>query len=295
MSAIDLPAAVAFLAGHGRLLDRHRLAYLAGRGEAGPVLAALDGYRNSDGGYGWGLEPDLRSTDGQPAGALHAFEAIADVSPATTPRAVDLCDWLQKNSLADGGLPFALPIVDPEATSPIWTGADASSSSMQITSAVAAQAHRVAGHDSAVANHPWLARATRFCLDAIGAIGDDPHAYEVSFALQFLDATAASGIEVDHLVSAVGRHLRADGSMAVAGGAAGETLHLLDFSPRPDGPSRNLVTTSAMAADLDRLAALQQPDGGWVVDYQSASPMASLEWRGYATVKAIATLRANGR
>jgi hypothetical protein len=48
-----------------------------------------------------------------------------------------------------------------------------------------------------------------------------------------------------------------------------------------------------VATDLDRLAALQQPDGGWTVDYISASPAAALEWRGYATVKAFATLRAN--
>ena len=36
------------------------------------LLAALDGYRNPDGGYGWGLEPDLRTPESQPGAALHA-------------------------------------------------------------------------------------------------------------------------------------------------------------------------------------------------------------------------------
>jgi hypothetical protein len=138
-----------------------------------------------------------------------------------------------------------------------------------------------------------LARATRFCLDAIGALGPDPHAYEVSFALQFLDAIAESGIDVGDQVAALTRHLRDDGSMAVAGGTADETLRLLDFSPLPGRPSRSGLSRSTVDADLERLAALQQDDGGWVVDYATTSPIAALEWRGYATVKAITTLRAN--
>ena len=42
------------------------------------MLAAVEAYRNPDGGYGWGLEPDLRSRTSQPGGALHALEAFAD-------------------------------------------------------------------------------------------------------------------------------------------------------------------------------------------------------------------------
>ena len=88
------------------------------------VLAAVDGYRNPDGGYGWGLEPDLRSRTSQPGGALHAFEAFADVAPATTARAAELCDWLDGVTLPDGGLPFALPVPDPAACAPFWASAD---------------------------------------------------------------------------------------------------------------------------------------------------------------------------
>ena len=70
---VDLTAAAGFLAGSARVLDRRRFDLLFGDGTPGPVLAAVDGYRNPDGGYGWGLEPDLRSRTSQPGGALHAF------------------------------------------------------------------------------------------------------------------------------------------------------------------------------------------------------------------------------
>ena len=47
-------------------------------------------------------------------------------------------------------------------------------------------------------------------------------------------------------------------------------------------------------ADTDGLAGLQQRDGGWTVDFEPASAAAALEWRGYATVQAIAILKRNG-
>jgi hypothetical protein len=53
---------------------------------------------------------------------------------------------------------------------------------------VAATAHRVAVHDPAVAAHPWLAHATRYCLGAIQALRDMPPAIELAFAIQLLDA-----------------------------------------------------------------------------------------------------------
>lgn len=50
---------------------------------------------------------------------------------------------------------------------------------------------------------------------------------------------------------------------------------------------------AAVAADLERLAAEEDEDGGWSVDFQSYSPAAALEWRGYATVRALSVLRDN--
>lgn len=280
------------------MLDRRRFAAVVGGTNPETrraVLAALDGYRNADGGYGWGIEPDLRAPESQPAGALHALEAIADAGPETSESAPGLLDWLAQVTLDDGGLPFALSLADPVACAPFWATADPGTASLQITAAVAARAHRAAGFDPRIGEHPWLERATRYCFDAIASMHEAPFAYVLSFALQFLDAAADTHPEALELLDRLGRFVPADGSVPVAGGAPGESLHLLDYAPTPGRPVRALLDAEAVARDLDRLANGQQADGGWAVDFDSYSEAAKLEWRGYATVSAVSILIANGR
>jgi len=291
--SVDLGAAAGFLAGCGRVLDRRRFDLLFGDGDAEAVLAAVDGYRNPDGGYGWGLEPDLRSRTSQPGGALHAMEVFADVAPATTDRARQLCDWLASVSNADGGLPFALPQPDPAASAPFWLD-PSPESNLQITAIVAATAHRVAATDPAVAGHPWLARATDHCLAAVRDLDAQPHAMVLAFAAQLLDAAAPGRPEAAELVEALRPHVPADGLLHVAGGADDEFMRPLDFTPLPGGPVRDLFAPAVVDAELERLANGQEPDGGWTVDFASYSPAATLEWRGHRTVQALSLLRANG-
>ena len=290
----DLPAATAFMASNARLLDRRRFQLLVEDAEPGAALAAVEAYRNPDGGYGWGLEPDLRSPESQPGGALHAFEAFADVAPATSPRAVELCEWLASVALPDGGLPFALSVSDPAGCAPFWASADPEVSSLQITAYVTAAAHRVAAHDPAVAGHAGLTRATDYCLGAIDSIGDEPHALALAASLQFLDVVHATRPEATPLIARLGRLIPPDGLVRVAGGTEEETMRPLDFAPAPDSPVRALFDSETITAELERLAAEQQEDGGWAVDFRSYSPAAELEWRGYATVRAVSILQRNG-
>jgi len=288
---MDLHAARSFMATQARTLDRRRFELIdpEAEGDPGAVLAAVDGYRNADGGYGWGLEPDLRSAESQPGGALHAFEAMADAAPAPTPRAKELCDWLAANSLPDAGLPFALPLADPTGVAPFWAGADPTTSSLQITAYVAAEAHRLAKHDAGVAEHPWLERATRYCLDAIAALTERPFAIALNAALQLADQ-----IDDPDMAEQLGRFVPQDGRVPVVGGKPDEAMRPLDLAPYPDSAARRYIDEEAVAKDIERLAGEQQDDGGWVVDFQSYSPAAELEWRGYATVRAVEVLTANG-
>jgi hypothetical protein len=289
--SIDLEAAIAFVAGHARILDRRRLDLMLG-GDAAAVLPAVDAYRNADAGFGWGIEPDLRAPGSQPVGAMHALEVLAEVAAAghdTGERGATLCDWLAEHSSPEGALPFTLPIRDPAGCAAIWLTGDHTDNSLRMTAQIAANAHRLAAADAAVAAHPWLAAATRWTCAAIARL-DAPHAYELMFAVRFLDAVADHDADAATLLDDVRRLLPPDGVVPVEGGTPEETLRPLDFAPRAGGAARRLFGADVIAADLERLARRQQPDGGWTVDFASASPAAALEWRGYATVAAVAIL-----
>lgn len=293
--SVDLSRAASFLAGHGRLLDRRRLELILGQAEPDAVLAAVDGYRNGDGGYGWGLEPDLRAPESQPGGALHAFEVFEEIVPVTTPCAVALCDWLDSVTLPDGGLPFALPVADASACAPFWVNAEHAVSSLQSTTFAAGAALRVAVHDPAVAAHPWLARASQYCFDALSTLESAPHAIALSFAVRFLDAAYERYPAAPPLLARLAQFVPDDGRVPVEGGSEGETMRALNFASGSGSPASALFRAEVIDAELDEVAAQQQDDGGWTVDFASYSPAAALEWRGYVTVGAVLTLKRAGR
>jgi hypothetical protein len=153
----------------------------------------------------------------------------------------------------------------------------------------------VARHDPAVARHPWLARATRYCLDAIANRERPGSTLELLFALGFLDEIAGDKPAAAPLLERFAAAIPPTGSLRVQGGADDEYIRPLDFAPLPDRPIRRHVAPDTVAADLDRLAGRQRDDGGWDVDHVAHSPAAALDWRGYATVHALAILQANGR
>ncbi|HCT81520.1 MAG TPA: hypothetical protein DGG94_12730 [Micromonosporaceae bacterium] len=291
--AVDLYQAAAFMAANARLLDRRRLQLLIGEANHGPVLEALEGYRNPDGGYGWGLEPDLRSPESQPGGALHAFEVFEEIGPATSPHAVQLCDWLATVSLSDGGVPFSFALTDDAGCAPFWTHADHSISSLHITAAVAAAAHRVATNDSAVAQHEWLTKATEYCLTKVRELDDSPHPIALAFVIGFLDAAHDTHREAATLLRNLSQYIPASGRLRVEGGLENEMMRPLDFAPTPGRPARAFFSAQAISAELHWLTTQQQADGGWVVDFASYSPAAALEWRGYMTVRALSILQRN--
>jgi hypothetical protein len=290
----DLDKAAAFLSTHARVLERRRFDLAFGHGIAKEAVAALDAYRNADGGYGWGLEPDLRTPDSQPVAALHAFEVFEEAR-LEAPQARQLCDWLGSVSLDDGGLPFALPVADSAGSAPFWVHADPHQSSLHMTCMLAGIAHRVGRHDPGVRDHPWLRTATEYSVRHIRKLDRVTGAHEFSYALQFLDALYDEVPDAATELGRLGALIPASGLIPVQGGLPDEALRLLDISPKPNRPLRELFDADLVAGELDRLAAGQQDDGGWTVDFRSHSAAGALEWRGYATVQALTVLRAHDR
>lgn len=287
---LDLDRIHDFITSTARLLDRRRMELAVGAGDPEATLAVLAGYRNADGGFGWALEPDSRAPASQPVAALHAFEVFEEVAPLTSSLALGLLDWFDAIAVDGGAVPFALPGGASAGSAPMWGTADTESPSLHMTAVVLSIAHRVARHDPEVAAHRWLRRATEWAVGEIATLDGPRDAIAFRYVLQLLDALDARD-ELERL----GAHLPPDGTMPVTGGKTAEAMRPLDFSPEPGRPIRDLLDPQTIETDLDRLAAEQHDDGGWDVDWTHWSPAGGLEWRGWATVRAVRILRANGR
>jgi hypothetical protein len=281
---VDVDAAEQFMFANARLLDRHRLAVLLHGAPAGPALAALRAYRNPDGGFGHALEPDVRGPDSEPVSTLHALEVLIALGVSDEAIVASAAGWIAAIADRDGGVPFVTATAADYPHAPWMVPSDGGS---HLTFALAGALHAL-GYP-----HPWLAQATDWCWARL-ARPEDRSAYWVKFALDFLDRVpeperAAAAIE------ALRPQLGADGCLPVPGGTADERLTPLTLSEHPGGRSRALFSDAQIAADLDRLQAHQQADGGWTFDWLGWSPGQTVEWRGGVTLRSLSELRAHGR
>lgn len=283
--SVDTIAARHFVLANARLLDRHRFAVIVEGAPVEPVLSSLRGYRNPDGGFGHGLDPDVRASESEPSATLAALEVLDEVGRLDDPMVADIPGWLSSIAESDGGVPFAMPSAGGSPHAPFITPRPGGSFlTFGLVGVLLA-----AGFD----HHPWVEKASEWCWENL----DDPQslgAYGIKCALDFLDAVAPAD-KAEAALERMRPVFRTDGSIPVTGGTENEQLHLLTLSPRPNSRSRRMFTRDQVEADLDRLELGQRDDGGWAFDWLAWSPGQEVEYRGLETVRAMRTLRDHGR
>jgi hypothetical protein len=283
----DFDAAADFLAG-ARVLDRRVFERLFSGGPAEPVRDAVAAYRNADGGFGHGLEPDLRTAASQPA-AVEMGLRIMDLADAWDERLVrDAIDWLATIAPAEGGTTFVLPTLSQGPHAPWWVAPEGNPASLIQTGQIAGLLYE---HHFA---HPWLDGATRFMWSAIDKLTAPENGYVMFGVLAFLEHVPDRA-RAEAAFDRVGPLLLSRGLVTLDPGAAGETQSPLDFAPLPDSIARRLFDQRTIEAHLDHLAAAQRDDGGWMFNWPAWSPAAQADWRGFLTVDALRVLRGNGR
>jgi hypothetical protein len=282
--SIDLAASEQFVFANARLLDRHRLAVLLHSAPVEPVLETLRAYRNSDGGFGHALEPDVRGPLSEVAAAVHVLEVLAEVGALGDPMAADVAAWCAIIARADGSVTFVLPSAARFPRAPWMQPTDEASF---LTFALAARLWE------AESTEPWLERATEWCWTMLSTPADLT-GWWVKWALDFLDHVPDEP-RVSTAIERLRPQIGPDGCVRVPGGTEDEKLTPLVLSPRPDTRSRMLFSDSRIESDLDLLEAGQQDDGGWTFDWLAWSAGQAVEWRGLMTLRALVSLAAHKR
>jgi hypothetical protein len=286
MSKPDLDMAGQFIAASARVLDRRRFERLFHGGDAGPVRDAVAAYRNADGGFGQGLEPDGRDPATQPAAIELALGILNEADAWDEGLVTGACDWLQANAPAEGGSAFVASTINAWPHAPWWVPELSGPASLVSTGQIAGTLH------ARGVGHPWLDRATELMWSRIESLSGEPGPYDMYGVVSFLDHVPDRD-RAERALQAVAPMLLK--VVTLDPDAPGETHSPLGYAPRPDSLARRLFDKPVIEAHLDHLAAGQGDDGGWMFNWPSWSPAAELDWRGFITVSSLATLRDNGR
>ena len=279
-------AAERFLRAEARLLEQRLFDTLFHGAPARGVVDALRGYRNDDGGFGHGLEPDKRCPASLPLDVEVALQTLV-AARTTDPQLLEGATGFLGSVAIDGAVSLAAPVIEsyPRAEHMTdWTYVPG----LNPTAGLAGLLYRL---DFA---HPWREAATRYCWQALesGPPPDDAHA--LSEVLVFL-ANVPDRERAEKQVATVAERLMSTPMLHLDPKTEGYGLTPLYFAPTADSRWRSLFTDAQLDGHLDHLLRAQQPDGGWEVSWEPPGTASRLAWRGMVTLQALRTLDSYGR
>lgn len=275
-----------FIYREGRLLERRLFAVEFEGAQPQGVRDALGGYRNPDGGFGHGLEPDKLCPESQPLDVQFALQTMDAAGVADATAVQGALGFLESVSSSEGGVPVLLPSILDFPHAPHW-GEWAFPAGLNPTAGIVGLLYK---HG---VEHPWLGPATEFCWSELSrGLPEDAHTISVVLTfLEFVPDRDRAAALIPGVVNSL------DGAAFYRSDPAGQEYGLspLNFAPTPSSHWRRLFADELIEAFLDQLLAAQQSDGGWSVAWDPPSQASLLAWRGHVTLEALRALTAYGR
>lgn len=259
--------ALRFLDGQRSDLAAALVRHLWHGGSVDDVLTALTAYQNPDGGFGRGLEVDIKAPASNPFAARLAMQALLALPPdAGANMKRRLGEWLARNEDPDGDWHFAPEVLEDEIA-PWYAGW--TFPSLNPACCLAGLANRLG-----LATPEMLDQVARL-FSRLGPVDEarDGAFYNVLPYVEYI-----AGVDVpqrDRHVSAL-----AEG---IAGREYEDAQHFFDHAINGGSGLVAKLPTGLLAAQADRLMGEAADDGGWPTPYDPA-------WRPWATAAALMTL-----
>lgn len=272
-----------FLQSNARVLERRLFECMFRDGPGEPVRQALLAYRNADGGFGSGLEPDVRASCST---ALHceiALYALRDAGIVDPELGEEIAGFLASAAEPDGRVPVidAAALESPHAQH--WDFGLFPAPSPNPTASLAGML------GAQGVSHEWVQRATTWTWACINEPGFSGH--EMIAAATFL-ADTPDRARVAGCADAVMAGVREAKGVQQRADAKGYGVTPLQIFRGPEAPGVSHLDAATASEFLDALAAAQHDDGGWPIAFEPVSPACEAEWRGRFTLEALTLLRA---
>jgi hypothetical protein len=288
-----------FVFDRARPLDQARFQYLFEAGSADNVLRALAEFQNDDGGFGHGLEADVRAVASAAVATQIAFEIFRETrTPADHPMVARAVAYLVNTYDRQRQI---WEIVPPEVESaphaPWWTYANI------MTEFGGCRLNPMPALVGALLDYPALVPSS-LLEETVEVVLARLRGGEDKVTGESIRCVVSLA-EAEHLPEAARSQVRAH-ALAAARDLVeldparwGEyRLQPLDVLNSPHSFLAGAIDAAAVARNLDYWIEHQQPDGGWALTWSWADvdveawSQAEVDWRGYVAVNRLATLRA---
>ncbi len=261
-------------------------------------IEALRAFQNDDGGYGHGLEPDVRTPSSGALATGVALQRLAELGAAAEhPQVAAARAYLERTLDPERWTWRVVPDdVDAHPHAPWWSseGLEERFGGFQVNPRAAVVAGLL--HFEPAAEEGWLGPLVEATVRTLETRELDMH--ELLAALTLLEAP---GLPVGSRARVRSACEQAALRSVATDPASweGYGLQPLDVAPRPGSPLHHLFA-EAVEVNLEHRIARQGDDGAWAPawswdGYPEAWEGARREWQGVLTLDALRSLRAYGR
>ena len=290
-----------FVMEQGRDLDRALLAFHFEDGTADDVLTALAAYQNDDGGFGRGLEPDLRTPASSVIATTVAFQNFRSLRvPADHPMVRrGIAYLLETYNESRQVWPIIPPEVEDAPHAPWWYYAESEASfgGFLINPRVEIVGYL---HDYSAEVPPYLLKTlTTAVFEHLDSLPDEMEMHDLICFVSLAETVFLSQLNRDRIWTKLA--IAADNSVArEPEQLAGYVLKPLYLVSSPDAPLAEQFAEE-VAMNLDFEVEQQGADGAWSPNFSwgdqhpEAWEIAKREWQARMTLKNLRVLRDFGR
>jgi len=294
--------AQAYLAWHGRPLDQARWSYCFADGPPADVLTALSIFQNADGGFGHGLEPDIRTPASSVIATSVAFQILREIgATAGEPVVQRAVDYLLQNYDAERRVwPIVPPAVEDAPHAPWWTYANTESNFHDFRLNPRAEILGHLYHYQELVPETLLREVDEAVLAHLPTVLDSLEMHDLLCVIRLAETVelpSPQRLQVQQMLKAIIRkHVETDPEQWTGYG-----LPPLAVISAPNSFLAEVIAPDALAANLDFLIEQQLQNGAWPIPWNwafvdaAAWAQAEHDWQGYQIVNNLKLLQAFGR
>lgn len=282
-----------FILTNARMIERRLFHYYFENQDPKGIYHAIYAYRNSDGGFGHGMEPDTASPESQPLFTIMAMETLDEVGLLNKEQIEsDFLPYFESIITQKGGIPWMFKPTSHYPCEPHFT-------SVKEWAALSTTAPLLGMLEKYNIQRPWMEKAESFVWSEFERILDK-HAFcylcvpRWLFFLKHIKNKVKAEEMISKLKDSIIKNNVLCADTSDEGWGLYEKPHSLNYASRPNSLLSDLFSENQINSDLTTLIQKQKEDGRWDTWY-GISEGTKLEWAGIQTVWALKVLKDYGR